>query len=95
MLPSIDTHERLKVSGNGILVGTSNDTQGAGGLVLDEPSPAGSLNASKGGVGLLLEGLEGAKVLVDGSLHSQLWYASLADYLPRACPRVHHRHPCR
>lgn len=69
MLPSIDTHQGLEVSGNGVLVGTSNDAQGARGLVLDEPSPSGTLNTSESGVGLLLEGLEGAKVLVDGSLH--------------------------
>jgi hypothetical protein len=68
VLPGVDAEEGLKVAGDGVLVQAGDDTEGARGLVLDQPGPAGALDAGEGGVGLLLEGLEGAKVLVDGGL---------------------------
>lgn len=67
MLPGVNAEEGLKVTGDGVLVGSGNDGQSASVLVLDEPGPAGALDTGEGSVGLLLEGLEGAKVLVDGS----------------------------
>jgi hypothetical protein len=67
VLPGVDTEEGLKVAGDGVLVRSSNDGQSASVLVLDEPGPAGALDAGEGSIGLLLESLEGAKVLVDGS----------------------------
>ncbi len=68
VLPGVYSKERLEVAGDGVLVGAGDEAEGAGGLVLDEPGPAGALDSGEGGVGLLLEVLEGAKVLVDGSL---------------------------
>ena len=68
VLPGVNAHERLEVTGDGVLVGAGDKTEGARGLVLDEPGPAGTLNAGEGSVGLLFEVLEGAEVLVDGSL---------------------------
>lgn len=96
VLPGVNTHEGLEVSGDGVLVGTSGDAQGTGGLVLDEPSPAGALDASQSSVGLLLEALEGAEVLIDGSLHMLVTVSFHTIHnIPEACPRAHHRHPCR
>ena len=66
MLPGVNTQQRLQVSSNGVLVGAGDQAQSTRGLVLDEPSPAGALDASKSSVGLLLEVVEGAKVLGDG-----------------------------
>jgi hypothetical protein len=72
VLPGVDAEEGLVVAGDGVLVGAGDETEGARGLVLDEPGPAGALDAGEGGVGLLLEVLEGAEVLVDGSLRIRL-----------------------
>lgn len=69
MLPGVDAQQRLKVAGDRVLIGAGDEGEVAGGLVLDDPGPAGALDASEGSVGLLLEVLEGAKVLVDGSLY--------------------------
>ena len=71
MLPSVNAHQRLKVAGDRVLAHASDEAEGARGLVLDQPGPAGALNASEGGVGLLLEVVERAKVLLDGSLDRQ------------------------
>jgi hypothetical protein len=68
VLPGVDAEEGLEVAGDGVLVGARDEAQGAGRLVLDEPGPTGALDAGEGRVGLLLEGVEGAEVLVDGSL---------------------------
>lgn len=68
VLPRIDAEERLEVSGDGVLVGARDDAEGSRRLFLDEPGPAGALDAGKSRVGLLLEVGEGAKVLVDGGL---------------------------
>jgi hypothetical protein len=65
VLPSINTKERLKSASDGVLVGSGDNGQSARVLVLDEPGPAGALDASEGSVGLLLERVEGAKVLLD------------------------------
>lgn len=70
VLPGVDAEQGLEVSGDGVLVGAGDEAEGARGLVLDQPGPAGALDAGEGGVGLLLEVVEGAKVLVDGGLIS-------------------------
>lgn len=66
MLPGVNTHQGLKVAGDGVLVGAGDEAEGARGLVLDEPGPARALDTGEGSVGLLLEVVKGAKVLVDG-----------------------------
>lgn len=68
VLPGVDAEEGLVVAGDGVLVGAGDDGEVARGLVLDEPGPAGALDAGEGGVGLLLEVFKGAKVLLDGGL---------------------------
>ena len=77
MLPGINAQQRLEVADDGVLVRAGDNAQCARGLVLDEPGPAGTLDAGESSVGLLLEGLEGAKVLVDGSLH--IWSVLLVQ----------------
>jgi hypothetical protein len=71
VLPGVNAHQRLEVAGDRVLVGAGDETQSARGLVFDEPCPAGALDAGESSVGLLLEVIKGAKVLVDGRL--QLW----------------------
>lgn len=68
MLPSIDSEQGDIVSTDGILVGTGNNLQGASALVLDQPGPATALNASKGRVDLLPQGIEATKVFLDALL---------------------------
>jgi hypothetical protein len=68
VLPGVDSQKRLQVAGDGVLVGASDEAEVSGRLVLDEPGPARALDAGEGSVGLLLEVVEGAKVLLDGSL---------------------------
>ena len=68
VFPGVNAHQGLEVAGDGVLVGAGDEAQSSRGLVLDEPCPAGALDASKSGVGLLLEVVEGAEVLVDGRL---------------------------
>lgn len=72
MLPGVDSQKRLQVAGDGVLVGASDEAEVSGRLVLDEPGPAGALDAGEGGVGLLLEVVEGGKVLLDGGLYIPL-----------------------
>lgn len=79
MLPSINAHQRLEVAGDRVLAHASDEAQGARGLVLDQPSPAGALDASEGGVGLLLEVVERAKVFLDGSLDRQCMQRTLQE----------------
>jgi hypothetical protein len=96
VLPSVDTEKRLEVASNRVLVRAGDEAKGTGCLVLDEPGPAGALDTGEGSVGLLLEGLEGAKVLVDGSLETLAnitWGYTI--HIPEACPRAHHHRPCR
>lgn len=68
MLPGVDAQQRLQVASYGVLVGAGDDTEGAGGLVLDEPGPTGTLDASESGIGLLLQVVERAKVLGNSRL---------------------------
>lgn len=68
MLPGVDSQKRLQVAGDGVLVGTSDETEVSGRLILDKPGPARALDAGESSVGLLLEALERAKVLLDGGL---------------------------
>lgn len=71
VLPSINTHKRLEVASDRVLAHAGDQTKGARGLVLYQPSPARALNASESGVGLLLQVVEGAEVLLNGSLIRQ------------------------
>lgn len=68
VLPGVDSQQRLQVAGDGVLVGTGDEAEVSGRLVFDEPGPARALDAGEGGVGLLLEVVKGAKVLLDGGL---------------------------
>lgn len=68
VLPGVDAEQGLEVAGDGVLVGAGDEAEGARRLVLDEPGPAGALDAGESGVGLLLEVAKGTKVLVDGGL---------------------------
>lgn len=54
VLPSINSKERLEVTGDRILISSSNESQRPRRLVLDKPRPARALNASKSTIGLLL-----------------------------------------
>lgn len=72
VLPCVDAQQRLQVASNRVLVRAGDDAEGARGLVLDEPSPAGALDSSQRSVGLLLEVVKGAKVLGDGSLSKKI-----------------------
>lgn len=65
MLPRVDAHQGHQRAGDGVLVGARDDAEGAALLVLDQPRPAGALDAGQGGGDLLAEGLEGAEVLLD------------------------------
>lgn len=67
VLPGINSQKRLQVSSDRVLVGAGDNAEGAGGLVLDEPSPPGALDTGESSVGLLLEGIKGAKIVVDSS----------------------------
>lgn len=66
MLPSVDTKDRSELADNGVLVGVGSDLDGASLGILDQPSPARTLDAGKSGVELLLHGIEAAVVCVDG-----------------------------
>lgn len=66
MLPGIDTENRADLADDGVLVGIRLDANAASLHVLNQPCPATALNASKGCVELLLEGVEAAVAVVDG-----------------------------
>lgn len=68
MLPSVDTHQRHVVTGYGILVGSGDNLESSGCLVLDEPGPPAALDAGQSRVDLALQGREGPEVAVDGGL---------------------------
>jgi hypothetical protein len=65
VLPGVDAQQRNVGPGDRVLVGARHQAQGARRLVLDQPRPAAALDAGEGRVGLLAEGVEGAKVGVD------------------------------
>lgn len=56
VLPSVDTQQWDQVASNRVLIRTGHKRQSAGLLVLGQPRPAATLDASEGSVGLLLEG---------------------------------------
>lgn len=68
MFPGIDTHERYVVAGYGVLVGSGDDLESTGRLVLDEPGPATALDAGQGSIDLTLQSLKGAEIAIDGRL---------------------------
>lgn len=61
MLPSIDAQQRRELSHNGVLIGICADQNLTRLVVLDEPSPAATLNTSERSIELRLEG---GKVLI-------------------------------
>lgn len=65
MLPRIDTEDGAELADDGVLVLVGLDTNVAGLDVLDEPRPTAALDASEGGIELLLEGVKAAVALVD------------------------------
>lgn len=65
VLPGIDAQQGDQVAGDGVLVGTGDQAQRAGLLVLGDPGPAAALDTGEGGVGLLHEGGIGAEVALD------------------------------
>lgn len=69
MLPRVDAQQGNEAAGDGVLVCAGDEGEGARRGVLGEPGPAGALDAGKGGVELLDQGLGGAKVLLNGGLH--------------------------
>lgn len=83
VLPGVNAHEWLQVASDGVLVGTGDDAESARSLILDEPGPARALNAGEGSVGLLLEVVEGAEVLVNGSLTGFYIISLTAYHKPR------------
>ena len=68
MLPRIDPHQRDVIASDGVLVRPSYDLQGTSQLVLCQPGPSATLNSGQGNINLLLQGFEGAKVLLDSGL---------------------------
>ena len=68
VLPGVDAKQRHVRPRDGVLVGARHQAQGARRLVLDQPRPAAALDARERRVGLLAEGVEGAKIRVDGFL---------------------------
>lgn len=81
MLPGVDSQKRLQVAGDGVLVGTSDETEVSGRLVLDKPGPARALDASEGSVGLLLEVFKRAEILLEGGLFARIMLVSLEYFI--------------
>lgn len=73
MLPSVNTEDGSELTNNGILVCVGSDLDGTGLGVLDQPSPAGALDAGQSGVELLLHRVEAAVVGFDGLGESTRW----------------------
>ena len=66
MLPRINAQQRPELSHHRILVRVRLDPNRTGLRVLDQPRPAGALDAGQSGVELLLHGVEAAVGGVDG-----------------------------
>ena len=66
MFPRIHTDDGLELANHRILIGVRLDANVAGLCILDEPSPATSLDASKSGVELCLHAVQAAEGVVDG-----------------------------
>jgi hypothetical protein len=79
VLPGVDAQQGLEVARDGVLVRAGDEAERARRLVLDEPGPAGALDAGEGRVGLLLEVLERAEVFVDGGLHMTYFVSNTAQ----------------
>jgi hypothetical protein len=67
VLPSVDAEDGPELADDGVLVGVGADLEAARLGVLNEPGPAGALDAGEGRVEALLEGVEGAVRVVDGA----------------------------
>lgn len=65
MLPEVDAQERGETKQR-ILVGGRHGLEALRGRVVSEPGPAGALDAKGSSVDCLLEGVERAKVGLDG-----------------------------
>ncbi len=68
VLPGINAQQGDERAGNGVLVGTSHQSEGAALLVLHQPRPAASLDSGQRGVCLLAEGVDGSEIGVDSFL---------------------------
>ena len=66
MLPRINAQQRPELSHHRILIRVRLDPNSTGLRVLDQPRPAGALDAGQSGVELLLHGVEAAVGGVDG-----------------------------
>lgn len=66
MFPGIDAKEWSELSHDGILVGVCPDDHLPGLCVLDEPCPSRALDASEGGIELLLQGVNTAVGFING-----------------------------
>ena len=78
MLPRINAQQRPELSHNRVLVRVGLDADGAGLGVLDQPRPAGALDAGEGGVHFGLEVVERAEVLVDALAQGAGWRLAAA-----------------
>lgn len=66
MLPRVNAENGAELANDRVLVRVRLDADGVRLDVLDQPCPAAALDAGKGSVELLLEGIEAAVAGVDG-----------------------------
>jgi hypothetical protein len=78
VLPRINTEDGLELANNGILVCVCPDLDGTSLCVLNQPRPAGTLDACECGVELLLELVETAVGIVDGPSERTRWRLTAA-----------------
>jgi hypothetical protein len=78
VLPGINTEDGLELANDRVLVCVCPDLDGTSLCVLNQPRPAGTLDACKCGVELLLELIETAVGVVDGSCERSGWRLTTA-----------------
>lgn len=83
VLPGINTKDRSELANDSVLVSVGLDLNSTSLSVLDQPSPARTLNAGQSSVELLLHGVEAAEVRVDGLGESARWRLTAALRLGR------------
>ena len=66
MLPRINTQQRPKLTNHSILIRVRLDADSASLCILDQPRPAGALDACERGVELLFQSIEATEAVVDG-----------------------------
>ena len=67
MLPGVDTEDGPELAHDGVLIRVCLDLNAAGLGVLHQPCPAAALDARQRGIELLLEGIQAAVALIDGT----------------------------